>query len=552
MASPGRRERGRVGGGEEQNTKTNIKASTIRILDMKYIVVTGGVISGLGKGITASSIGYLLKENGYHVTAVKIDPYLNIDAGTMSPYEHGEVYVLNDGTETDLDLGNYERFLGIELSGAHNITSGKVLKRVLDDERNGKYIGQTVQYVPHVTNTIIEMIKEAAHIPINHQTPYICIIELGGTIGDIESLHFVEALRQMNDNDMCFVHMSLLLDDEKTKPTQHSVQTLRSLGIFPDLMVLRTKTFISEKTKNKINLHCQTSNIFSNIDVKHVYEVPSILRNQGIHICLAKKLDLISYIHMEPNIMPKNSTTNMIFDQTIHVVIVGKYCDNKDTYLSIHRSLEHSAHYIEKNVVIDMISSDNDDWMALSKYDGVIIPGGFGDRGIEGMVEVARICRTTNKPMLGICLGMQIMCIESMRKIDPQCTSSEFDPTNANNVIISIDELDQTKMGGTMKLGVKETHIQHENSHAYRMYNSFSVFERHRHRYEVNPSYQELLEKDHLIVSGKDINNCIDIIEDTTHPFYFGCQYHPEYKNTLEKPSPVFIYFLNACDRIKN
>ena len=525
------------------------------IEDMKYIVVTGGVISGLGKGITASSIGYLLKENGYHVTAVKIDPYLNIDAGTMSPYEHGEVYVLNDGTETDLDLGNYERFLDIELSGAHNITSGKVLKRVLDDERNGKYIGQTVQYVPHVTNTIIEMIQEAAHIPINHQIPYICIIELGGTIGDIESLHFVEALRQMNDDNMCFVHMSMLLEDEKTKPTQHSVQALRSLGIFPDLVVLRSKTHISDKTRNKIKLHCQTKDIFTNVDVRHVYEVPNILQNQHIDSCLINKLNLMSRDQKQKSQI--NTITNQplcrlgLYDTVLFVAIVGKYCENKDTYLSIQRSLEHSACFLKTNVVIDMISSDEKNWIDLSKYHGVIIPGGFGDRGIDGMIEVARFCRISKKPILGICLGMQIMCIESIRKVDPQCTSSEFSP-GKNNVVISIDELDQTKMGGTMKLGSKKTHILNEKSHAYQMYNKSIIYERHRHRYEVNPEYQSLLENDHLIVSGKDENNCIDIIEDTTHPFYVGCQYHPEYKNTLKNPSPVFVYFLQKCRVLEN
>lgn len=510
---------------------------------MKYIVVTGGVISGLGKGITASSIGFLLKEKNYHVTAIKIDPYLNIDAGTMSPHEHGEVYVLNDGTETDLDLGNYERFLNIELSSVHNITSGKVLKRVLDDERKGKYIGQTVQYVPHVTNTIIEMIKEAAYFPINNTTPDICIIELGGTIGDMESLHFIEALRQMKNEDFCFVHMSMLVEDEKTKPTQHSVQTLRSLGILPDLIVLRSKTMITDKTRKKIELHCQTKDVFSNIDVNHVYDVPVILKNQTIDKCIEFKLNLSSNV----NIADSNlSYSKVKFHRTITVAIIGKYCENKDTYLSIHRSLEHSAFYLQTNIRIDVISSEKIEGVDLSNYDRIIIPGGFGDRGIEGMITVARYCRQMKKPLLGICLGMQIMCIESIRKHDPTCSSSEFQ-IGVNNVVISMEELDKTKMGGTMKLGLNNTNIVDVNSHAYKMYDrNTSIWERHRHRYEVNPKYQKLLEADNLQISGFGNDHCIDIIEDKTHPFYFGCQYHPEYQNTLKEPSKVFLYFLQV------
>ena len=518
---------------------------------MKYIVITGGVISGLGKGITASSIGLLLKEKNYNVTAIKIDPYLNIDAGTMSPYEHGEVYVLNDGTETDLDLGNYERFLNIHLSKSHNITSGKVFKRVLEDERKGKYMGQTVQYIPHVTNTIIDMIKEASGIYISKSSPDICIIELGGTVGDMENLHFIEALRQMRSSnlDMCFVHVSLLVNmgEEKTKPTQQCVQELRRLGISPDLLVLRSQTLMSEKTRQKLHLHCQVleTHIFTNPDVNHIYEVPGVLQKQSLIECIEDTLKLPR--RREPVLftMPMSH-----FKEEAHIAVVGKYTENRDTYLSIHRALEQGA--FANNMLVNITYLSSEESQDLEEYDGVVIPGGFGNRGIEGMIQVATYCREHNKPLLGICLGMQIMCIAAVRKLYPYCSSSEFDPDGMHNVVVSIDELDFTKMGGTMKLGIKETRITNKNSHAYQMYKSLFVYERHRHRYEVNPEARILLEQEGLEITGLDMNNCIDIIEDPNNRFYFGCQYHPEYMNSLKEPSKVFTYFVNKCKRLSD
>lgn len=511
---------------------------------MKYIVVTGGVISGLGKGITASSIGLLMKEAGYSVTAIKIDPYLNVDAGTMSPYEHGEVYVLRDGTETDLDLGNYERFLGINLSAKHNITSGKVFQQVIEDERKGKYMGQTIQFIPHVTNAIKEMIHDVSNADI-------CMVELGGTVGDIESMHFVEALRQIkceNPSDVCVVHVSLLLhinQEEKTKPTQQCVQELRKLGISPDMLMLRSSNMVSEKAKEKIALHCQVPNqyIIANTNVRNIYEVPILLKDQGIVYCLENIMNLP---HTKtPALESLYAIQNL--KEKIKIGIVGKYTENSDTYLSIHRSIEHAAFSIQRQADIVYLSSEQNN--SLSHLDGVVIPGGFGTRGIQGMIDVATYCREKDIPLLGICLGMQVMCIASARRgYTDKCTSAEVDPDIEfeYQVVICMEELDQTRMGGTMKLGYRETIIT-DNTKAYEIYQSNKISERHRHRYEINPFYKELLQKDGLNISGTDeTGNCFDIVEDPSKIFYMGCQFHPEYENKMGDPPLLFTAFLNA------
>lgn len=518
---------------------------------MKYIVITGGVISGLGKGIVASSIGLLLKQRGLSVTAVKIDPYLNIDAGTMSPYEHGEVYVLNDGSETDLDLGNYERFLNITLQKEHNITSGKVFQRVIDDERKGKYMGQTVQFIPHVTNTIADMIHSASKIQVSETPPDVCIVELGGTIGDIESMHFVESLRQMknaNPDNFCFVHVSPILgsiEGEKTKPTQHCVQELRRFGIQPDILVLRSTQTITEKTKTKIQMFCEVSiqNIFVNPNVDHVYQVPEYLRTQGIIDSLQRKLQLqlqepLIHFTYNPQGLP------------LQIAVVGKYTENRDTYLSIHRALEHASLSQNANVNITYVSSENNN-LDLHKYNGVIIPGGFGKRGLDGMISTAKYCRENNKPLLGICLGMQVMCIEAARNRTGynECSSTEFveELESEHQTVISIAELDHTKMGGTMKLGTNPTRLT--GKRILSIYDSKpTIHERHRHRYEINPEFRTIIEKDCLTVVGTDMqNNCIHIVEDCTKQFYIGCQFHPEYKTSIDSPSPLFFTFINTC-----
>ena len=532
---------------------------------MKYIVVNGGVISGLGKGITASSIGLLFKEAGYSVTAVKIDPYLNVDAGTMSPYEHGEVYVLDDGTETDLDLGNYERFLDVKLQKEHSITSGKVFQRVIDEERQGKYIGQTVQFIPHVTDTVTKMLHEAAHVPLveeENTPPDLCIIELGGTVGDMESMHFVEALRQMRcqyPSDFCFVAVSLLLNvngEEKTKPTQQCLQEMRRLGLAPDVLVLRAETMISDDAKRKIGLHCHVSpeNIVANTNTAHIYEVPELLNRQGI----------VQQIGAVIGLLPQrtiNVQWRLPYGHTRMIAVVGKYTKNHDTYLSIHRALEHATFAAGRAIGIHYLSCEEPDLcLKLDRYDGIVLPGGFGGRGMEGMIACAQSCRDKDIPLLGICLGMQMMCVAAVRlELGTQCVSSEHDTQQPQYqyqsqqqqqqqqyTVVPMESLDQTKMGGTMKLGRHTTRIQHDNTKTFHSYKTNKVTERHRHRYEINPHHVASLKAAGITVTGLSSEGCVDIVEDTERRFYIGCQFHPEYQSHLHRPSPLFVGFVNA------
>ena len=537
---------------------------------MKYIVISGGVISGLGKGITASSIGVLLKNKGYSVTSIKIDPYLNIDAGTMSPLEHGEVFVLNDGTETDLDLGNYERFLDIKLHKDHNITSGNVFQKIINDERKGKYIGQTVQIIPHVTNKIQELIKNTSEIIVNNITkPEICIIELGGTIGDMESMYFVEALRQMNyrsdENSFCFIHISLVInnnDEEKTKPTQNSVCELRRLGINPNILILRNTNDISQETKEKISLHTEvkTDNIFINKNCKNIYQVPLQLNDQKIIDRIEKILNINNHNTIDLRFLHKINNIINIDRKPINVAIIGKYTKLNDTYLSIHRALEHASYSINVKLNITYIDSEQFECTTpnekikkiLDCVDGIVIPGGFGIRGIEGMINVASYCRKKNIPTFGICLGMQIMCIEATRNVllDKKCISVESLKEDDNrekyhSIIIPMKELNYDEMGGTMKLGLKKSFITNKETLAYKIYNSNEIFERHRHRYEVNPEYINSIESNGLLFSAWDESgNCMDIVEDYEKKFYIGSQFHPEFKSSIENPCPLFKSFI--------
>jgi CTP synthase len=539
---------------------------------MKYIVITGGVISGLGKGITASSIGILLKNKGYSVTSIKIDPYLNIDAGTMSPLEHGEVFVLNDGTETDLDLGNYERFLNIQLHKDHNITSGNVFQKIINDERKGKYIGETVQIIPHVTNKIQELIKNTSEIIVNNKNnPDICIIELGGTIGDMESIYFVEALRQMNykseDNTFCFIHISMIINnngEDKTKPTQNSVSELRRLGINPNILILRSINDIPNDIKSKISLHSQVKkeHIFINKNCENIYQVPIHLNSQNIIGIIEKTLNIennrmidISFLHKINNISLNDTNSK-------NIAIIGKYTKMNDTYLSIHRALEHASYANNVKINIKYIDSEEFEDVncnekikeKINNIDGIVIPGGFGVRGIEGMINVISYCRENNIPTFGICLGMQIMCIEAARNVlGKKCISVEtlknFDEIDGyHSIIIPMEELNKDEMGGTMKLGLNKTFISDTNTLAYKIYKSSIINERHRHRYEVNPKYIDVIERNDLYFSGKnEKGNCMDIVEDKNHKFYLGTQFHPEFKSSIENPCPLFKSFILNC-----
>ena len=536
---------------------------------MKYIVITGGVVSGLGKGISASSIGAILKASGVHVTMVKIDPYINVDAGTMSPYEHGEVFVLNDGAETDLDLGNYERFLDISLSAEHNITTGKVYKSVIDAERRGAYLGQTVQVIPHITNKIHEFIQKAAHLPINGTPPDVCIIEVGGTVGDIESMVFIEALRQLSyqipKEDMCFVHVSLvgkigICDEVKTKPTQNSIKDLRQLGLHPDLLIVRSDGEITPAAKQKLSMFCHVPerNIIINGNVKSIYQVPLLLHSQHIGDIIRDKLALA--LSESNGASFANFAHFTDFDRylgapelaAITIGIVGKYTEFADAYLSVTNAIQHAAFRQNCRVTVKWLSAENVDRGMVSSCDGIIIPGGFGHRGIEGMISVAAHCREHGIPLLGICLGMHVICIEAARQLyGPSCNSAEFDPETPHKVVTIIDDTTQA-LGGTMKLGLHDTKIEpvaEPSGHtlAYQLYRKTRIQERHRHRFEINPEYVAP-----LTVSGKlrfsGVNEkSVDIAEHPGHRFYIGCQFHPEFLSTLLKPAPLFVGLIAAC-----
>lgn len=522
---------------------------------MKYIVITGGVMSGIGKGITASSIGVILKNYGSKVTAIKIDPYLNQDAGTMSPFEHGECYVLEDGGETDLDLGNYERFLNISLTKNHNITMGKIYNEVLNKERNGDYLGKTVQVVPHITDHIIHWIEKTALVPVDGKNiPDTCIIELGGTIGDIESMPFIEALRQLSyrKKNMMFIHVSYIpvlktSNEEKTKPTQHSIQLLRSFGIQPDVLCVRCEKEITDDILEKMQNYAQVMKIIPIVDAKNIYRVPLLFDKYHLINCIQKKLNINIF---DQHLLDKwklmaNNLENCI--KRVSISIIGKYTGLTDSYLSLTHGIKHAAMHSGVIADINFVSSEEQDekW---KKSDAVIIPGGFGIRGIEGMLDVIKYARENNIPMLGICLGMQLQCIEIARNICgiTDATSEEFDQNAHNPIIIRMDELDN-KMGGTMRLGLRTTTINKE-SKIFDIYGQKEkIQERHRHRYEVNPKFIESLEQTGLKFVGKDTNR-MEIIDYEQNKFHVGCQFHPEYQTYPDKPHPLFMALIKSIN----
>lgn len=537
---------------------------------MKFIFVTGGVISGLGKGITASSIGFLLKSVcDQNVTAVKIDPYLNLDAGTMSPFEHGETYVLRDGGETDLDLGNYERFLDICLTRNHNITTGKVYNAVIQKERRGDYLGKTVQIIPHVTNEIIDTLKNLSQIPTSsdaHGIPDITIVELGGTIGDLESATFVEAISQLinelPENDTCVVHVSLLpmitSGELKTKPTQHSLRTLRQSGIQPDFVCLRTETEVPQETLNKIQKLCllKPEQICVNTNVPNIYFVPQLFFKQNLDLRIASKLRLnLNKMHRglpQPyqNVI-KHFGSNL---PRTTVGIVGKYTGLNDSYLSLIRALEHASFMAGKRLEIEWICAENDSSTLetkLASVNAMIIPGGFGVRGIEGMINAAKYARENKVPTLGICLGMQVMCIEFARNVlgIKDANSEEFSRTE-NKIVHLLPENESTNdLGGTMRLGSKVTRfvdLGGPRSCVQNLYNlgesEADFYERYRHRYEINSNYREqFAERGLNFVAVDETGVRLEICELEKHPYYVGCQFHPEYESRFHKPHPLFI-----------
>lgn len=541
---------------------------------MKYVIVSGGVLSGLGKGVTASSIGVLLKSAGLRPTAIKIDPYLNTDAGTMSPFEHGEVFVLDDGGEVDLDLGNYERFLDVNLTRDNNLTTGKVYSKVIEAERRGDYLGKTVQVIPHVTDAIQDWIEEVAARPSDDsgEAPDVCVIELGGTVGDIESAPFIEALRQfqfrVGPENVCFIHVSLVpvigvVGEQKTKPTQHTVKELRSLGITPDMLVCRSERPLEDEVRDKLALFCHVSSeaVLSAHDVSNIYRVPLLLEEQGLSQMLATKLGFEVPAH-RPLIESWSEMANKVdnLSQEVHIAMVGKYTGLSDSYLSVIKALQHSSFEVGRKLVIDWIEAsdlenspykDNQAWNLLTQADGILVPGGFGDRGIEGKILAAGHARENGIPYLGVCLGLQVAVIEFCRSILgwQDANSTEFDEATPHPVVVFMPEISKTHLGGTMRLGSRPTLFQVEDCATRRLYGGAEhVDERHRHRYEVNPALIEEIEAKGLKFVGKDDSGqrC-EIFELDNHPYFVATQYHPEFKSRPGKPSPPFLGLLKAA-----
>jgi len=526
----------------------------------KLIVVSGGVISGLGKGVVAASVALLFKLSGYRVSLQKIDPYVNVDAGTMNPYEHGEVFVTHDGKETDLDIGRYERFLDEHLSADNYITTGKVYWNVIRQERAGVFLGQTVQVIPHVTNEI----KRLINVAIDNNDAEIGVVEVGGTVGDIESLPFLEALRQLKDDlprqDTFFVHLTLLphlasTDEIKTKPTQHSVKELRAIGIQPDAIVARSDGPLSDSVRRKIALFCdiKEENVIEDPDLSTIYEVPLLLADQGVNELIARGLGLNELP------VPMENWRNLVSvlhcpKKTTRIAIVGKYVELRDSYISIKEALMHAGMHLNANVEISWISSEDitskGESAFLDGMDGVLIPGGFGDRGIEGKIEAVRYARENKIPFFGICLGLQCAAIEYARDVLglQQANSSEFDPDTPHPVIdILSEQAGITDKGGTMRLGAYEALLK-EDSISKACYAKQRIYERHRHRYEFNPSYREHFESAGMIVAATSPDGrLVEILELDSHPWFVGVQFHPEFQSHFLSPHPLFTGFVKAC-----
>ncbi|MGI6008557.1 MAG: glutamine hydrolyzing CTP synthase [Methanomethylophilus sp.] len=530
---------------------------------MKLIFVSGGVISGLGKGITASSIGLLLKSRGISVTSIKIDPYLNIDAGTMNPFEHGEVYVLDDGGEVDLDLGNYERFMDLHLGRDNNITTGKVYRTVIDNERRGEYLGKTVQIIPHITDEIKRRITAVAR----SSGADVAIVELGGTVGDIESMPFLEAARQLGrdlgrEENVLFVHTTLIpimgaVGEEKSKPTQHSVRDLMSAGIKPDIIVGRCSRELSPAAKAKIAMFCDVDEdaVISCPDARSIYEVPLILERQGVADYIVRRMKLspmTSGRHMEKWEAFLGRIINPASEVTI--ALVGKYTALADAYLSQLEALTHAGAERSCHVKVQFVDSDTllkqDPKEVLKDADGILIPGGFGVRGVEGKIAAAKYARENNIPFLGVCLGFQVATIEIARDVLglKGADSTEFRPDTPDPVIFIMPEQQGvTQMGGTMRLGAQDVVVK-DGSKAAALYGRTQISERHRHRYEVNPDYIGRFEQAGWVFTGKSVDGTkMEIGELQGHPYFVASQFHPEFKSRPKRPSPLHQGLVDAA-----
>jgi len=539
----------------------------------KYIFVTGGVVSSLGKGLAASSLGCLLEARGMKVQMMKLDPYINVDPGTMSPFQHGEVFVTDDGAETDLDLGHYERFTHAELSQANNWTSGRIYLSVIEKERRGDYLGKTIQVIPHITNEI----KDAVRAVTDKHQPDVLIVEIGGTVGDIESLPFLEAIRQMGNEvgrgNAIFVHVTLVpyiaaAGELKTKPTQHSVRELREIGIAPDVLLCRSDRPISVDMRRKIALFCnvQENAVISALDVPTIYEVPLAFHEQGLDELIVKDLDLTERF---PSVDLKDwrelvSTIKDPSEGSVKIAIVGKYVELEDSYKSLREALTHAGVANDLRVNVTWLESENlvkDDYENdLQDYDAILVPGGFGKRGIAGMLRAIKYARKSGTPYFGICLGMQTACIEFARDVCGlrDADSTEFNEESPFPIIFKLRDLvGVDELGGTMRLGAYNCDLK-ENSLARDVYRgSEQISERHRHRFEFNPEYRDVLEKEGLVISGVSPDGkFVEMVElpREAHPFFIACQFHPEYKSKPLDAHPLFTSFVKAAweNRLKS
>lgn len=531
----------------------------------KYIFVTGGVVSSLGKGITAASLGRLLKSRGYRVTIQKFDPYINIDPGTMSPYQHGEVFVTDDGAETDLDLGHYERFIDINLSKNSNTTTGKIYQSVINKERRGDYLGGTVQVIPHITNEIKERVFRVGQ----QDNADFVITEIGGTVGDIESLPFLEAIRQVKKdvgkNDVLYIHVTLVpyisaAGELKTKPTQHSVKELRSIGISPDILVCRSEKPISKEMREKMAMFCDVDPdaVIQNLTARSIYEVPMLMEEQGLDTIVLRKLamedkpkDMQGWHDMVARILKK-------YNKKVTIAVVGKYVALQDAYISITESLRHAAVANEAELDIHWVNAeeieadDTDMAKVMAGVDGILVPGGFGNRGIEGKIKAIQYAREHKIPFFGICLGMQCAVIEFARHVCgmADANSSEFNPNSKHPVIdLMPEQIDVEDLGGTMRLGLYPCKV-YPDTLTSKAYNAELIYERHRHRYEFNNAFREEIVGKGLVLGGTLPNGrLVEIVElpESEHPWFLGAQFHPEFKSRPTNPHPLFRDFVGAA-----
>ena len=526
----------------------------------KFIFVTGGVVSGLGKGITAASLGRLLKARGFKVASQKLDPYINVDPGTMSPYQHGEVFVTEDGAETDLDLGHYERFIDEDLNKYSNLTTGKVFWNVLNKERRGEYLGKTVQIIPHITNEIKDFIYSAAR----KNDPDILICEVGGTIGDIESQPFIEAIRQIGleqgSDNVCYIHVTLVpylqsSREHKSKPTQHSVKELQGMGINPDIIVLRCAKPMEEDIFEKIAMFCniQKECVIENRTLSLLYEVPLMLEKEGFAQSVCRKLKIEAG---KPDLegwkqMVKKAKHP---ERNVTIGMVGKYVKLHDAYLSVSEALTHAGYHLSSKVRIKWFDAENINQKnvaeKLKDCAGIIVPGGFGERGIEGMIVTAQYCRQNNLPYLGICLGMQVAVIEFARNVCnmKDANSREFNPDSPYKVIDFLpDQSDETDKGGTLRLGAYACRLK-EGTHIREAYGTDEISERHRHRYEFNNEFRQRLEEAGMTLSGTSPDDYIvETMEYRDHDYFIGVQFHPEFKSRPNRPQPLFVGLVKAA-----